>query len=100
MVKRTLPRHGLQQTVICWRLSLLRCRILTISIYESNIKELAKQRMPSRLCVNTAHVELSLLGGSDIFAQAYAEDVVVSLAGKFTLVLSDRIQTACRLILG
>ena len=43
---------------------------------------------------------LNLLGRSDIFAQAYADDVVVSVAGKFTDMLSDRMQTACRLIQG
>ena len=43
---------------------------------------------------------LYLLGGSDIFAQAYADDVVVSVPGKFTEVLSDRTLTACRLIQG
>ena len=43
---------------------------------------------------------LNLLGRSDIFAQEYANDVVVSVAGKFTEVLSDRMQTACRLIQG
>ena len=41
---------------------------------------------------------LNLLGRSDIFAQAYADDVVVSVADKFTEVLSDRMQTACQLI--
>ena len=36
---------------------------------------------------------INLLGRSDIFARAYADDVVVSVAGKFTEVLSDRMQT-------
>ena len=43
---------------------------------------------------------LNLLGRSDIFAQAYAYDVVVSVAGKLTEVLSHRMQTACSLIQG
>ena len=41
---------------------------------------------------------LNLLGRSDIFSQAYADDIVISVAGKFTEVLSNRMQTACEFI--
>ena len=90
VVKRAALRHGLQPTVICWLLSLLRCRLLTISINEANVKALAIQGCPqggvlSPLMWSMAVDDLlNLLGRSDIFAQAYADDVVVSVAGKFT----------------
>ena len=43
---------------------------------------------------------LNLLSRADIFAQAYADDVVVSVASKLREVLNDQMQTACRMIQG
>ena len=82
------------------------CSLLTISIHEANVKALATQGCPQGGVLSplmwTMAVDdlLNLLGRSDIFAQAYVDDGVVSVAGKFTDVLSDRMQAACRLIQG
>lgn len=101
VIVRSAERHGVHSSLTRWMYNMLKTREVTATLYDEAVTVIASRGCPQGGClsclmwslvVNGLLDELNEMGG--IWAQGYADDIVIYVSGKFASTVTQLLQQA------